>query len=395
MIGPEDDAASVLVSFGNALREHGVEVSPAEIVTLGRAFSLLGTDDLEDVYWSGRSCLVSEHVDIPAYDAAFASFFLGSDPDHSLEVGEDPEGQVADPAAATAAGDERASFLDAASVEDRDGGSEKPEGDPDPGAVASLFEILRHRSFSEWTEEEKTHLAGLIGLIEVRVPRRCTRRLRPAAAGHSLDLRRTVRSALQSEGEVLRRSWRRRVHTPRRLLLLVDVSGSMSTQSRAMLHLGYGLVASSLDTEVFCFGTRLTRTTDFLRGRDPDLAVQRASAAVVDWAGGTRIGESLATLLRDPIALRQVRGAIVLVASDGLETGDPELMARQVARLSRLAYRVVWMSPLKSDPSYRPLTRGMRLAFPHLDHLVGADTLGDLERVATLLPRFVSGTGYR
>lgn len=391
MIGPGDDPASVLVSFGNALREQGVKVSPAEIVTLGHAFSLLGTDDLEDVYWSGRTCLVSEYVDIPAYDAAFASFFLGSDPDMSLEVGEDPENEVTD-AEAAGAGDERDSFLDSRSVEGGDGGSEEPEVDPDPGAVASLFEILRHRSFSEWTDEEKTNLATLVGRIEIRVPRRCTRRLRPAAVGHSLDLRRTVRRALQTEGEVLRRSWRRRVHTPRRLLLLVDVSGSMSTQSRAMLHLGYGLATSTLDTEVFCFGTRLTRTTDMLKGRDPDLAVQRASAGVVDWAGGTRIGESMASLLRDPVALRHVRGALVLVASDGLETGDPELMAGQVARLSRLAYRVVWMSPLKSDPSYRPLTRGMRLAFPHLDHLVGADTLGDLEAVAKLLPRLVSGT---
>ena len=173
----------------------------------------------------------------------------------------------------------------------------------------------------------------------------------PRRGATALDLRRTVRSALQTEGEVLRRSWRRRVHTPRRLLLLVDVSGSMSTQSRAMLHLAYGLVASTLDTEVFCFGTRLTRTTDFLRGRDPDLAVQRASAGVVDWAGGTRIGDSMATLLRDPIALRQVRGAVALVASDGLETGDPELMARQVVRLSRLAYRVVW----DESPQVRPV----------------------------------------
>ena len=390
MIAHTDDPARVLVSFGHALREHGIRVSPAEIVTFGRAVSLLGADDLEDLYWSGRSCLVSEFVDIPAYDAAFASFFLGSDQDLSPESGEDPEGPLTD-AAGSETSEERTSFADSASVEDAGGDSEQEEDDPDPGAVASLFETLRHRSFSEWSEEEKAYLARLIGRIEVRVPRRCTRRRRPAPTGNSVDLRRTVRRALQTEGEVLRRSWRRRVLTPRRLLLLVDVSGSMSTQSRAMLHLAYGLVTSTLDTEVFCFGTRLTRTTDLLAGHDPDLAVQRASAGVVDWAGGTRIGESLASLLRDPISLRHARGAVVLVASDGLETGDPELMAEQVARLSRLAYTVVWMSPLKSDPSYRPLTRGMRLAFPHLDHLVAADSLGDLERVATLLPRLVSG----
>ena len=366
-------------------------VSPAEIVTFGRAVTLLGVDDLEDLYWSGRTCLVSEFVDIPAYDAAFASFFLGSEADVSPESSEDPETPPGE-AAATEAGAERTSLADNTSVEHGDGEPEQRPPDPDPGAVASLFETLRHRSFSKWTEEEKTYMAELIGRIEIRVPRRCTRRLRPAPTGNSLDMRSTVRKALHSEGEVFRRSWRRRVVIPRRLLLLVDVSGSMSTQSRAMLHLAYGLVASTLDAEVFCFGTRLTHTTDQLKGRNPDLAVQRVSAGVVDWSGGTRIGESLACLLRNPIALRHVRGAVVMVASDGLETGDPDLMASQVGRLSRLAHTIVWMSPLKSDPSYRPLTRGIRLALPHLDHLVAADTLGDLQAVATLLPRLIAGT---
>ena len=308
----------------------------------------------------------------------------------SPESSEDPESPPSE-AAATEAGAERTSFVDSNSVESGDGDQEPNEPDADPGAIASLFETLRDRSFSEWTEEERTYVAELIGRIAVRVPRRCTRRLRPAPTGNSLDMRSTVRKALHSEGEVFRRSWRKRVAIPRRLLLLVDVSGSMSTQSRAMLHLAYGLVTSTLHVEVFCFGTRLTRTTDMLKGRDPDLAVQRASSAVVDWAGGTRIGESLASLLRNPVALRHARGAVVMVASDGLETGNPDVMASQVARLSRLAHTIVWMSPLKSDPSYRPLTRGMRLAYPHLDYLVGADTLGDLERVATLLPKFVSG----
>ena len=375
------------MAFGQALRERGVNVSPAEIVTFGRALSLLGADHLDDLYWSGRACLISGFADIPAYDAAFARYFLGSEPELRTDGEDDPESPPGEPTTSGASG-ERSSLTDAASV--RTGGEEtEGEEGPDPGAVASLYETLRHRSFAEWTGEERTHLAELVGRIAVRVPRRCTRRRRPAPTGNSLDLRRTVRKALHTEGEVFRRSWRRRVVVPRRLLLLVDVSGSMSTQSRAMLHLAYGLVNSTLDVEVFCFGTRLTRTTDDLKGRDPDLAVRRASSAVVDWAGGTRIGESLASLLRNPIALRHVRGAVAMVASDGLETGDPDLMASQVARLSRLAHTIVWMSPLKSDPSYRPLTRGIRLAIPHLDHLVAADTLGDLEAVATSLPRLV------
>ena len=383
----------MLVSFGHALRDQGISVSPAEIVTFCRAVSVLGADHLDDVYWSGRTCLVSEHTDIPAYDVAFASFFLGSEPELSSESGEEPDSPPGEVTTSDPSG-ERSSFVDSANVHTGSGESAHEE-EPDPGAVASLYETLRHRSFSEWTDEEKSALAMLIARIEVRVPRRCTRRLRPAPTGTRLDLRRTVRSALQSDGEVLRRSWRRRVVKSRRILLLVDVSGSMSTQSRAMLHLAYGLVTSTLNSEIFCFGTRLTRTTELLRGRDPDRAVDRACAGVVDWAGGTRIGDSLVSLLRDPIALRQVRGSVVLVASDGLETGDPELMASQVARLSRLAYSVVWMSPLKADPSYRPLTRGMRRAFPHLDHLVAADSLNDLEKVAHLLPMLVSGTGFR
>ena len=394
MISLTDDPAGTLVSFGQALRAHGVSVSPAEIVTFARAVSVLGTDELDDLYWSGRTCLISGHADITAYDAAFASFFLGSDLPMSTDPPEDEDADspptdvtTSDPSG------ERSSLVDSPSVQAGAGVPEEQQS-PDPGAVASLFETLRHRSFSEWTDEERDALGSLIARIEVRVPRRCTRRLRPAATGTRLDMRRTVRRALQSDGEVFRRSWRRRVVIPRRLLLLVDVSGSMSTQSRAMLHLAYGLVAGTLRTDVFCFGTRLTRTTDLLAGRDPDLAVERASAGVVDWAGGTRIGDSLASLLRDPVALRHVRGSVVLVASDGLETGDPELMESQVARLSRLAYSIVWMSPLKADPAYRPLTRGMRLAFPHLDHLVAADSLGDLESVAQLLPRLVSGTGH-
>lgn len=395
MIALTDDPAGILVSFGRTLRALGVSVSPAQIVNFGTAVSVLGADDLDDLYWSGRACLISGHADIPAYDAAFASFFLGTDltPATDPADDEDPESPPTEVTTSDPSG-ERSSLVDSPSVQ-ADTGVPEEQQNPDPGAVASLYETLRHRSFSEWTDKEKEALGLLIARIEVRVPRRCTRRLRPAPTGTLLDLRRTVRKALQTDGEVLHRSWRRRVVAPRRLLLLVDVSGSMSTQSRAMLHLAYGLVASTLKTEVFCFGTRLTRTTDFLAGRDPDLAVERASAAVVDWAGGTRIGESLASLLRDPIALRSVRGSVVLVASDGLETGDPELMESQVARLARLAYSVVWMSPLKADPAYRPLTRGMRLAHPHLDHLVAADSLGDLETVAQLLPRLAGGSQAR
>ena len=176
MISLTDDPAGILVSFGQALRAHGVSVSPAEIVTFARAVSVLGTDELDDLYWSGRTCLISGHADITAYDAAFASFFLGSDLPMSTDPPEDEDADspptdvtTSDPSG------ERSSLVDSPSVQ-ADAGVPEEQQSPDPGAVASLFETLRHRSFSEWTDEERDALGSLIARIEVRVPRRCTRR---------------------------------------------------------------------------------------------------------------------------------------------------------------------------------------------------------------------------
>ena len=383
-----DDAAHTLVSFGRVLRQNGVAPSPAQVVTFCKAVALLGTGDITDLYWSGRTCLISGFDEIRAYDAAFAAFFVGSEPELLTEDTDD-QGSRLDSSGGTESAGERSSFAE-------DAGPAADEGDPDSdqdpeiGVTASIAEQLRLRSFSEWTEEETADMARAMAALEIRVPRRVTRRLRPSATAGYLDLRRTVQRSMKNEGEVLQRLWRRRVKRPRRLLLLVDVSGSMSAHSRAMLHLAYGLVASDVRAEVFCFGTRLTRITELLKGHDPDVAVKRASDEVVDWAGGTRIGESLATLLRDSGVRRHARGAVVLVASDGLEIGEPELMGSQTARLARLAHALVWMSPLKADPSYQPLTRGMRLALPHLDHLVAADSVSDLENMAHLIPRLFS-----
>ena len=390
MMPATDDSAHNLVSFGRVLRENGVALSSAQIVTFCKAVALLDADDITDLYWSGRTCLISGFEDIGVYDAAFAAFFLGSEPELISDDADDSESRLDDHEGTEAVG-ERSTFVEEAGPEPGEGESERDE-DPEIGAAASIAERLRHRSFSEWTEEETAEMARVIAAVKIRVPRRVTRRLRPATAAGYLDLRRTVQQSMKNEGEVLARLWRRRVERPRRLLLLVDVSGSMSAHSRAMLHLAYGLVAGDVDAEVFCFGTRLTRITELLKGHDPDVAVERASDEVIDWAGGTRIGESLATLLRDSGVRRHARGAVVLVASDGLEIGEPDLMAAQTARLARLAHALVWMSPLKADPSYQPLTRGMRLALPHLDHLVAADSVSDLENMAYLVPRLLASS---
>jgi uncharacterized protein with von Willebrand factor type A (vWA) domain len=169
----------------------------------------------------------------------------------------------------------------------------------------------------------------------------------------------------------------------------MDVSGSMAAHARALLHFVYAMRSSGLPVEVFCFGTRLTRITDPLADRDPNRAVERASDAVVDWAGGTRIGDSLGVFLRRWGSRGAVRGAVVLLFSDGLERGSPEALGTNMARLARLAYVVVWLNPLKADPTYEPLTRGMQAAMPHIDRLVAADSFDDLSRVARMIPQLV------
>ena len=375
----------ILVSFARELRARGLTVGTAHIVTFSRAVAALGSDDLADIYWSGRACLVSARQDIPTYDAAFRDFFLGREAEqHGRDL-------TTDPTSSSASNDEAPERIEVGIGEAADPAAPEDEaGESDQqilGAVASPGERLRARSFAEWTAEETAELAAAVAAIEIKVARRKTRRLRPSSAPGRLDLGRSVRRSIRNEGEVIERLWRRRARRRRRLVLLIDVSGSMSTHSRALLHLGYGLVNGDQPSEVFCFGTRLTRVTDLLRGRDPNLAVDRASDAVDDWSGGTRIGASLARFLTGRPGSQVARGAVVLVASDGLEVGDPEVLARQIGRLARLAHSVVWLNPLKADPDYQPLARGMAVSLPHIDHLVAADSLLDLDRVAALIPK--------
>ena len=246
--------------------------------------------------------------------------------------------------------------------------------------------MLRARSLADWTDDELARLPEMLAEIELHLPRRRIRRSRASETGTRLDLRRTVHRSMRHEGELVERAWRRRRDRPRRLVLLIDVSGSMSAHARALLHFAYGLVRSGLGVEVFCFGTRLTRVTELLVGRQPNRAVALATAAVVDWSGGTRIGDSLALFLRRWGTRGTVRGSVVLLFSDGLERGDPSMLASQMARLARLTHAIVWLNPLKGDPGYEPLARGMRAALPHVDRLVAADTIDDLVRLARLIP---------
>ena len=361
-------------------------VGTGQISRYCTAIGNLDATSLTDIYWAGRAALVSGRSDGDVYDREFLRFFLGTDASLGMpDTAEDEPGpQGTD---AEGASDEQAPVdrgVEEAGQDDGDEGESQ-----DTGAMATAQEILRFRSFSEWTSEELAELPRVMAKMRIRLPMRLSRRLRRSPGGDRLDLRRTVHYSLRHEGEMIRRAWKRRTRRPRPVMMLIDVSGSMAPHSRALLHLAYVMSHAGVRSEVFCFGTRLTRVTDLLDERDPDVAVAAAAAAVADWDGGTRIGDSLRAFL-DVWGRRGVlRGSLVLIFSDGLERGDPDVLEAAMARLARLTHRIVWLNPLKADPEYEPLVRGMRAALPHVDRFVSADNLADLESVVRLVPVLV------
>jgi uncharacterized protein with von Willebrand factor type A (vWA) domain len=247
--------------------------------------------------------------------------------------------------------------------------------------------MLREKDFAAYTDAEMVLARELIARLARRGPTRVSRRLRPIRRrrrGHRPDLRRIVRSSLRTGGEPVERHWRAPSERPRPVVLVCDVSGSMSPYARMLLQYMHASIAARRRVEAFVFGTRLTRVTVELSGRDHDRAFERATAAVSDFSGGTRIGAALAVLNRDHG--RQVgRGAVVVILSDGWDRGDPELLDAEMARLRRSAHRLVWLNPLAAHPQFEPLTRGMRAAIPHTDELLAGNSLASLEQLASIL----------
>jgi uncharacterized protein len=382
---PEAEAGLevALVRFGRLLRHRGVPVGPDQLVRYRQAMARLDRADLEDLYWAGRACLVAGRVDLPTYDQAFAEHFLGL----GGPAGEPSPPPGADTRPAPAEGDQPPPGP-ARVEQDRLVPGEEDGDQLEPASVgetASAFEVLRDRAFPAMTEDEQAMLRRLLRDLSPNLPTRTTRRTRPARRGHRLHLRRSVRRSLRTQGEVVQRHWRRRRLEYRAIVLVLDVSGSMASYSRAMLHFAYGLARAGTRVEVFCFGTRLTRVTAALRHRDPDLALEQAAATVVDWDGGTRIGESLRHFVRTWGRQGFVRRSVVLICSDGLERGDPAVLGEQMARLARLAHRVIWVNPHRGKEGFAPVTSGMSAALPHCDDLLAGHTLDALAELAEVI----------
>ena len=364
---------AVLVDFARALRAAGLAVGSGDVLTYCAAMTPLDPADLVDLYWAGRTTLVTRHEDIAAYDRVFREFFLGAgDPIRELlmlKSRSDAETQAVLNLPAT------------------DPAGEEQEEPALLGLMASDVEALKHRSFSACTPEELAALRRIMARIRLTPPKRRTRRTRPARSGRFPDLRRTVRESLRMFGEPAELHWRQRRVRLRPLILILDVSGSMADYSRNLLQFAHSAKRAAAKVEVFCFGTRLTSVTKALRTRSPDVALEQAAKVVFDWEGGTRIGDSLDTFVRQWGRRGRCRGGVVVICSDGLDRGDPDLLATSMERLSRLCHRIVWMNPHKgNDPGFRPNTLGMMVAAPHVDLILSGHDLSSLEELAKLLP---------
>jgi len=366
-----------LAELAGEMRARGARVGSGELIAAERAIAAVDPAAHDQARLALRATLCSSRADLVAFDAAFALWVA----EHRLI----PPEPLVDPVATA--------VLPRVAVPDPGIGLAPDSGAELRPAAWSDVELLREKDFSEYSDRERAQARAIMRRIAARGPRRRSRRTRASRRrSHRPDPRATLRASLRHAGEPFERRWREPSDRPRPLVLVCDVSGSMEPYSRMLLQYAQACVAARRRCEAFALGTRLTRVTGELRGRDPDVALRRASEAVADWSGGTRIGDSLGELNR--IHGRRIgRGAVVVILSDGWDRGDPEVLRSEIARLARCAHRLVWLNPLKATPGYEPLTRGMVAALPHVDALLAGNSLASLEELAGLMEAGIGATG--
>ena len=373
---PTTDARDVdvlLLGFGRALTAAGVTVTADRAQTFVRAVDELGAEP-GSVYWAGRSTLCAQPDDLPVYDRVFETWFAGHRPRRGTRshapVRRSVEASLDDPSGTR-------------------GGPEEPDR-PELRVLASATEVLRHRDIADLSPDDKARLDALFAGLSPRLPTRPSARRRPAAHGE-IDARALLRDQLRRAGEIGPVRYRRRSRRPRPVVLLVDVSGSMSPYSDALLRLAHLLVRTSRSgragrVEVFTVGTRLTRLTPVLRRvRTAPAALDACGRVVPDWSGGTRLGEVIGAFV-DRWGRRGVaRGAVVVICSDGWERGDTAQLAEQVGHLARLAHRVVWVNPHRGKAGYQPVQGGIAAVLPHLDDFVAGHSLAAFDELLSVI----------
>jgi len=361
-----------VMQFGRLLRRAGLDVDPGQTATFLRALTLLGLGDRRDVRAAGRTIFVRRAEDQPLYNAAFDLFWRR--PSGTSRLG----GQLP----RIRQSEDRGTLS---------GGSMKGDLEEEElvaavrAHAASSRELLRTVDFAAMTAEESRDAQAMLQALRPRLPMRRARRHRVERSGTHPATRSMLRAALASGGEALRWRWLRRTERPRPIVLVCDISGSMERYSRFMLRFAHALQRSGARIEIFVFATRLTRITRQLRARSPDAALKRVAEKVVDWSGGTRIGESLRQLNQRWVRRTVRSGAVVLLVSDGWERGDPALLARETAILQRSCHRLIWVDPLAGRPEFKPDTVGLRAALPYVDDFIPCATVASLEEMAERL----------
>jgi len=356
------DLPPLVGAFSRRLNAAGVPVTPARAADLARALTLVRPISRRRLYWTARAVVVTDELQVPAFDAVFAEVFGGQ-----RAPGESHD----------------APTLVELSPQEAPASTSAREGDAEldvPVRLASDDEVLRTKSFDALEPYELAELHRLMSELELAAPQRRTRRYERSRHGDRIDLRRTLRGSLRTGGDPIRLARRRRRVVRRRLVLLCDISGSMEPYARAYLQFLAVAAGSGPNAEAFAFATRLTRLTRALRSRSPELAVQRAAAQAPDWSSGTRIGDALREFNDRHGRRGMARSAVVVILSDGWERGDPALVGRELQRLRRLAHRIVWVNPrVGAGASLR--AGGMVAALPHLDALVSGHSFDALSEV--------------
>ena len=366
----------LFIEFAHDLRFHGMVIGSDDVITYLSAISVLNASDIMDVYWSGRIALVRKKDNIPLYNKRFQAFFLDISDN-------EPDARKVKLKSSANAG----ATLEVPNVEQGLPG-EVIEDETRLGYMASAADISRHKAFADCSDEELNRFRKLISMLKVSPPKRRTYRTQTTPKGKVLDMRRMARETMRSLGEPKDLMYIKRKEKLRSIVFILDVSGSMADYSRNFLQLAYSARRANTKVEVFCFGTRLTRITKSIDKRTPDEAMRLAGESVLDWDGGTRIGDAIAAFVKESRRSRLGRGAIVVICSDGLDQGEPQALDKAMQTLSRLAHKVIWVNPHKGDnEDYKPNTIGMMIADPYIDRIFSGHNYKSIEEFARELSR--------
>ena len=378
------DLPATTSAFARRLHDAGVPVTAERAAWFAHALTAVEPVSRRRLYWTARGVFVTETAQVQVFDAVFASVFgsarvPGDAPESEAEAAHG-EPEVPQAPARTVIGDEDAPRAGAPSTR-----SNRPDELTDEVPVpvlASDEEVLRAKHFDALEPGELASLYHLMTRIRIATPRRRTRRSERERHGERIDLRRTLRGSLRTAGDPIRLARRRRRITHRRIVLLCDISGSMEPYARAYLQFLTCAAGAGPNAEAFVFATRLTRVTRALASRNPEKAIQRAAATAPDWSSGTRIGDALKAFNDRHGRRGMARGAVIVILSDGWERGDPALVGREMERLRRLAYRIVWVNPRVSARDFEARAGGLVAALPFCDALVSGHSLEALDEVA-------------